>query len=68
VEEKVRCSNPNVWTSLRTSGPKSLLFAMNLFNAPMEAEIQCRPSWSDHVIALGNRTIPAMTVSEIEVR
>jgi hypothetical protein len=34
----------------------------------MEAEIQCRPSWSDHLIALGKRTIPAMTVSEIEVR
>lgn len=68
LEEKVSCSNPNVWTSLRTSGPKSLLFAINLFNAPMEAEIQCRPSWSDHLIALGKRTIPAMTVSEIEVR
>ncbi len=68
LEEKVSCSNPNVWTSLRTSGTKSLLFAMNLFNAPMEAEIQCRPSWSDHVSTLGKLTIPAMTVTEIEVR
>lgn len=38
----VECSNPNVWTSLRTDGRQSLLFAMNLFSAPMSCRIRAK--------------------------
>ncbi len=39
--QQVRCSNPNVWTSLRRHGNKSMLFAMNLSTSPMEADLSC---------------------------
>ena len=38
----VDCNNPNVWTSLRTDGKQSMLFAMNLFSAPMACRIRVK--------------------------
>jgi beta-galactosidase len=36
----VQCSNPNVWTTLWVSAEgKAVLFLLNLFSAPMEAEV-----------------------------
>ena len=68
LDRKVTCSNPNVWTSLRTAGKHSVLFVMNLLTAPMETELACRPSWSDKMIPLGRRPIKPMTVEIVEVR
>jgi beta-galactosidase len=67
LQRRVACSNPNIWTSLRTAGDRSMLFAMNLLTDDMEATLACRPAWSGEFISLGTRTIPAMTVQMIEV-
>jgi hypothetical protein len=41
-EPLVRCSNPNVWTSLRSDGTKRMLFVMNLLSAPMSTDVSVR--------------------------
>jgi hypothetical protein len=38
----VDCSNPCIWTSLRSDGKNSMLFAMNLFSSPQETQLQVR--------------------------
>lgn len=48
------CSNPNVWCTLRTAGQRSVLFAMNLYSAPMSCELRCKPAWSAEWIDLGH--------------
>jgi len=40
----VRCSNPNVWTSLRGDGEQRMLFVMNLLSARMSADVSVRAS------------------------
>ncbi len=67
LKQIVACSNPNIWTSLRTHGNQSVLFLMNLFSAPMEAEVHCQPSWSKSRIDLGVQRLAGMTVKEIEL-
>jgi beta-galactosidase len=62
IKPKVSCSNPNVWVSLRTAGKRSMLFVMNLFSAPMEADVVCRPSWSNKPVQAGRFKLPAMSV------
>jgi beta-galactosidase len=39
---RVDCSNPCIWTSLRSDGENSMLFAMNLFSSPQETQLQVR--------------------------
>ncbi len=67
LNQKVECSNPNVWTSLRTHGPKSALFILNLLSAPMEARIRCRPGSQKAWLDTGTHNLPPMTVKYIEV-
>ncbi len=38
----VQCDNPNIWTTLRSDGQKSMLFIMNLFSSPMKANIKVK--------------------------
>lgn len=38
----VDCDNPNVWTSLRSDGKQNMLFIMNLFSAPMKANVRVK--------------------------
>jgi beta-galactosidase len=38
----VHCDNPNIWTSLRSDENTSMLFIMNLFSAPMKANIKVK--------------------------
>ncbi|QHW34707.1 hypothetical protein GZH47_30545 [Paenibacillus rhizovicinus] len=40
----VRCDNPNLWTALRSDGSSRMLFVMNLFASPMEADVSLRLS------------------------
>lgn len=67
LKPKVKCSNPNVWTSLLTSGDHSMLFLLNLLSAPMTAEVACQPAWSAEMIDAGLHQLAPMTVSMIEI-
>jgi hypothetical protein len=67
VGPKVQCGNPNVWTSLLTSGKKSALFVMNLFSTPMDVEVRCRPAWSAGEVQTGLRKVGAMSVECVEL-
>lgn len=39
VSKVLNCSNPNLFTSLRSNGDKTFLFVMNLSTSPMKGEI-----------------------------
>jgi beta-galactosidase len=67
LEQKVMCSNPNTWTSLRTSGQKSMLFILNLLSSPMEAHIECKPAWSDALLDAGQHELEGVTVKVVEM-
>lgn len=66
VERIVSCDNPNVWTTLRRKGSQALLFAMNLFTGPMEANIRVRQRESAS-IADARFSLRAMSVEALEV-
>lgn len=38
----VQCSNPNVWVTVWAADDKSMLFLLNLFSAPLEAEVSVK--------------------------
>lgn len=42
AEPLARCSNRNVWTSLRSDGTNRMLFVMNLLSARMSADVAVR--------------------------
>jgi len=67
LERRVECSNPNLWTSLRTAGGRSALFVMNLFTSPQEAEIRCRPAGRSGVQDLGRQMLEPMRVKYLEI-
>ncbi len=67
LQQKVVCSNPNVWTSLRAAGAQSMLFILNLLSSSMEAEVRCRPAWSTGMIDTGRHALPPMTVKTVEL-
>ncbi|HEY3288922.1 MAG TPA: beta-galactosidase [Anaerolineae bacterium] len=67
LKQKVECSNPNVWTSLRTAGSRSMLFIMNLLSSPQEAIVDCRPAWSDGVLVTGKHELGPMSVKTIPI-
>lgn len=66
VERAVFCSNPNIWTSLRAHEDQALLFLINLFTTPMDAEISCRGPHGD-TIDFGRQQVEAMSVKVLEV-
>lgn len=45
----IRCSNPNVWTSLRSNGTNHMLFVMNLLSASMKTEIEVKLKNMDYL-------------------
>jgi len=67
LRRKVRCDNPNVWTSLRTAGGKSVLFLMNLLSSPMTAAVSAWPEWSEEEIDAGTHKLAPMTVKTIDL-
>lgn len=67
LQPKVSCSNPYVWTSLRTAGRRSTLFLMNLFTGALSAEVSCTPAWAEGPIDLGTRDLPPMSVLTIDL-
>ncbi len=67
LERRVECSNPNLWTSLRSAGGRSALFIMNLFTSPQEAAIRCRPGGRNGVRDLGQQKLDPMSVKYLEI-
>jgi len=67
LERRVECSNPNLWTSLRSAGGRSALFIMNLFTSPQEAAIRCRPVGRSGVRDLGQQKLEPMSVKYLEI-
>ncbi len=67
LRQRVTCSNPNVWTSLRVSGDHGILFLVNLFTSPMRTTVGYRSSaggWVD----LGEHTVPAVSVVPLAIQ
>lgn len=58
----VRCSNPNVWTTLRSDGRKHMLFVMNLLSAPMRTEIEVKQKNGEYC------RVEAMELKPMEVK
>lgn len=64
VQQRVLCSNPNVWTSLRSDGRGSFLFLLNLLSSPMTARVSCLlPDRT--MIDTGEHNMEAMSVKVI---
>jgi hypothetical protein len=40
IKKVIRCSNQNLFTSLRTNGDRTMLFVMNLYTSPMQGSIE----------------------------
>ena len=67
LQRRVECSNPNLWTSLRTGGGRSALFIMDLFTSPQEAEVRCRLAGRGGVQGLGQHKLEPMSVKCVEI-
>jgi len=67
LKQRIVCSSPNVWCTLRTAGRRSVLFVMNLNSSPMAAAVACRPRWSRRMIDTGLHKLPAMTVKAVDL-
>jgi beta-galactosidase len=67
LQQTVECSNPNVWTSLRSVEGHSMLFLLNLFTAPMEATVRCRPAWAGEMLHTGHHIVGPMSVERVEI-
>jgi beta-galactosidase len=63
----VDCDNPNVWTSLRSDGKRSMLFMMNLFSAPMGAGVKVKASDGEYR-DLGRFELRPMEVRTVDVK
>ena len=66
LRQRVACSNPNVWTSLRVSGDHGILFLVNLFTSPMKTTVGYRSS-TEGWVDLGEHTVPAVSVVPLAV-
>jgi hypothetical protein len=67
LRRRIESDQPNVWYRLRTAGARSMLFAMNLTSAPMEARVRCRPSWSSKWLDTGLHRLKPMQVKCVEI-
>ena len=67
VEPRVECSNPNVWTSLRSHEGRSLVFLLNLLSSPMEASVRCRPASRGTWVDTGTHALEPMSVKVVEL-
>jgi hypothetical protein len=67
VEKIVTSSNPNIFTSVRSDGKRSLLFVLNLYSSPMETEIQVLQHKQGKVFNTGFLKLDPMSVKTIEI-
>jgi hypothetical protein len=64
---RVLCSNPNVWTSLRSHEGRSVVFLLNLLSSPMEASVRCRPASRGTWVDTGTHALAPMSVKVVEL-
>ena len=62
----VECDNPNIWTVLRSDGKRRMLFLMNLFSSPLEANIKIRENDGSYKDT-GKHKLTAMEVKTLEI-
>ena len=62
----VHCSNPNIWTTLWRSGDRALLFVLNLFTTPMNAEISIHLNPTGKEILLPDRQYAPVSVETFD--
>jgi beta-galactosidase len=67
LQQVVRCSNPNVWTSLWRADTRMGLFIMNLLTAPMQAHITLQPSPQSSPLDAGTHSLGPISVKWVEV-
>ncbi|MCU0522836.1 MAG: hypothetical protein MUF84_19385, partial [Anaerolineae bacterium] len=66
LKRRVTCTNPSIWTALLHTRDRGLLFLINLFTAPMQAEISYIAINGSHV-DLGPQSVAPMSVQTLEV-
>lgn len=62
----VTCSNPNVWITAWTTGTQTVLFLLNLFSAPMTADVSVQLPDGQRVSA-GTHQLDSVTVKLVDV-
>jgi beta-galactosidase len=62
----VECSNPNLWTSLRSDGKQNMLFVLNLFTSSMGARIRVKQPDGSYYDA-GEQTLAPMEIKTIHL-
>ncbi|HEY3417271.1 MAG TPA: beta-galactosidase, partial [Armatimonadota bacterium] len=62
LQPQIACDNPNVWAMLRSDGRHSMLFLLNLFSAPMRAQVSFRDPLTGAWIDTGSHHLPGISV------
>ena len=62
LQPRVQCSNPNIWTSLRSDGTHTMLFLLNMFTAPMTAHVCYADPATGVQIDTGTHRLPGISV------
>jgi beta-galactosidase len=67
LEPVLSCSNPNVWAVLWTGQEKAVLFLLNLFTAPQEAQISCHLEPHGPLVEAGRHTLGPVSVKTVDL-
>jgi hypothetical protein len=67
IKKVIRCSNQNLFTSLRTNGEKTMLFIMNLYTSPMQGNIDIYSRDGKSVIKNVSSDLGPMKVQTVEI-
>ena len=67
IKKTLKCSNPNLFTSLRTNGEKTMLFVMNLYTSPMSGEIEIASKDGTSTVKKLTVNLEPMKVQTIEI-
>ena len=67
IKQVLKCSNPNLFTSLRTNGEKTVLFVMNLYTSPMTGEIEIVSKDGKSIIQKITVNMEPMKIQTIEI-
>jgi hypothetical protein len=67
IKKVIRCSNQNLFASLRTNGEKTMLFVMNLYTSPMQGNIEVYSRDGKNVIKNVSVDLEPMKVQTVEI-
>jgi len=62
LQRRVRCSNPNIWTALRSDGRRTMLFLLNLFTAPQTVQVSFQHPATGMWLDTGEQCLPGISV------